>query len=83
MLYFTFLTFRLVIAVILSLDWLPAALNTLLLMQPESMEAGDEDALEPYEGFSILSIVAVVATVVIVFFVIFKVIQGMNRRSKE
>jgi len=83
MLYLTFSTFWQIVALVSSVNLPSAALNTLLLMQPESMDAGDENALEPYEGFSILSIVAVVATVIIVFFVIFKVIQGMNRRSKE
>lgn len=56
-------------------------LFSVLLFQPESMEAGDESALKPFEGFTILSIAGILLTVALVVFVVFKVMRGMNRKE--
>mgnify|MGYP006292640055 CR=1 FL=1 len=58
-------------------------LPSVLLFQPESMEAGDESALKPFEGFSIISVAGILLTVALVVFVVFKVMRGMNRKEES
>ena len=56
-------------------------MTSVLLFQPESMEAGDEEALKPFEGFTIISVAGILLTVALVVFVVFKVMRGMNRKE--
>lgn len=58
-----------------------ATLALVLLFQPESMGTGDESALKPFEGFTVLSVVGILLTVALVVFVVFKVMKGMNRKE--
>jgi hypothetical protein len=61
----------------------PSIHAAVFLFQPESMEAGDDEALKPYEGFNIISILALLLTVALVVFLVFKVMKGMNRKEEE
>jgi hypothetical protein len=57
--------------------------NNLMLIQPESMQAGDESANKPFEGFYILGIGVVILVMLAVLFVSLKVMKRMNKTEKE
>jgi len=59
------------------------SITSIWLFQPESMDAGDKDALKPFEGFSIISVAGILLTVALVVFVVFKVMRGMNRKEES